>query len=508
MSKSLSGANQRQLSPLTESIQSTQNKHQQQARQLLDDYNNGDSVAVEKFRLRVPEANHPGFQPTLLQARMLVASDGLIVRRLSLEKLKKEAKDLIKQIKAKLPEAIERLHQHSNKSVNVIQLADAQRIIARENGLASWAKLKSHIELMHRALIHIDKPHEAPDADYKTLHIRCGDDIQNALKLCGFKGDFLEISNPFPQGPVPHFEPRELFIRTRTEFIKQQYGDYAPPLRINNTEAELKNVEEILHKAAENYDRIVMWYEHDSYDQLSKAYVLAHLAELNIKNTKIECIQIDSFPGVKKFIGIGQMCQMPEAILALWPQRKVVTPAMIAFGARCWRAFTNADPTDVWHLVQLPAAPLPLMQAALKRTLMDLPWIGNGLSLTEYLALDILAKEGPMRPGAIYHLLMTESDPLPYLGDIMLLGVLRPFSQSEHAAISVCEVFQDDNPMRQSMLSITALGQAILEGKENWLSIHRENDIVNRAIGGVSIRAGQKNWHWCPEKSMPVIHSS
>ena len=160
MSNLFSGTNLRQLSPLTESIQSTQKKHQQQARQLLDDYNNGDSVAVEKFRRRVPEATHLDFQPSLLQARMLIASDGLIIKKLSLGKLRKEAKDLNKQIKANMPEGIDRLRRHSNKPANIIKLADAQRIIARENGLASWTKLKTHIELMHRALIHIEKPHE------------------------------------------------------------------------------------------------------------------------------------------------------------------------------------------------------------------------------------------------------------------------------------------------------------------------------------------------------------
>ena len=411
---------------LPDAVKALQAKNQQQAEQLLAAYRNGDPQAIAEFQNHHPGAKKPDFNPSLIGARLLVSSSAVIVKRLSLEKLKKEAKDLLKQIKLSVPEALERLKQHHRKQAGEIKLADAQFIIACENGLPSWPKLKTHIELMNHATEQIGQSHIIPDADLKTLHIRCGNDIKEALKTCGFAGDFLEVSNPFPQGPVPHFEPLETFIQTRSKFITRSYGNDAPQHYIENTEAEIRNVEDTLRHLPERYERVVLWYEHDSYDQLSKAYVLAHLTELNLKDTVVECIQIDRFPGVKKFIGIGQPSQTPEAMFALWPQRKPLTPAMIAFGARCWQAFTADDPTTLWKMTQEFEAPLPLMQIAMKCVLMELPWTGNGLSLTEHLALNILAEEGSMRPGAIFNLLMTELEPLPFLGDIMLLSILGP----------------------------------------------------------------------------------
>ncbi len=511
MSKTISSVDERLDLPFSDSVESVRLKHQQQAQQLLDAYNKGDPHAVEKFHRRVPDAASPDYKPSLLHARLLVASDNTIPRRLSLEKLKKESKDLLKQLKAAAPEALERLDPRLHTKAATLKLADAQYIIARENGLPSWAKLKHHIAAMSDAREHIERSPSSlssspssPDAEYSTLHIRCGNDIEQALLSAGFKGDFLEISNPFPQGHVPHFDALEAFIQIRTTFLTQHYGSYVPEDRMQNTEAEIRNVEDVLRHAPERYERIVLWYEHDAFDQLSKAYVLAHLAELNLDNALVECIQINSFPGVKKFIGIGQLSGMPEAILTLWSQRQAISPAMIAYGARCWLAFTKDDPLELWRLTE-EDTPFSDMQQALKRMLMELPWTGNGLSLTEYLSLDILAREGEMRPGAIFSLLMTESDPQPFLGDIMLLAILRPLWEAEHPAITVLEEFPDKNPMRQTLLSITDLGRSLLEKNTNLLTLQNRQPADDRHVGGVHISANKKNWHWNPILSKPVF---
>ena len=504
MSKTIFGVNERQDLPFSGTVESVRLKHQQQAQQLLEAYNNGDPHAVEKFHNRVADATSPDYKPSLLHARLLVASDNTIPRRLSLEKLKKESKELLKQLKTAAPEALERLEPRLHAKAATLKLADAQYIIARENGLPSWAKLKHHIAAMSDAREHIEHSPSSPDAEYTTLHIRCGNDIEQALLSCGFKGDFLEISNPFPQGHVPHFDSLEEFTKIRTKFLTQHYKSYVPEDRIQNTEAEIHNVEHVLRHAPERYERIVLWYEHDAFDQLSKAYVLAHLAELNLNNILVECIQINSFPGVKKFIGIGQLSAIPEAILTLWSQRQAISPAMIAYGARCWLAFTNDDPLDLWRLTE-EESPSSDMQQALKRMLMELPWTGNGLSLTEHLSLDILAREGEMRPGAIFSLLMTESDPQPFLGDIMLLAILRPLWEAEHPAITVLEELQGENPMRQTLLSITDLGRSLLEKNTDWLTLHSGQLSVERHVGGVHITSNKKNWYWNPILSKPVF---
>src|SRR5688572_6562903 len=65
----------------------------------------------------------------------------------NLEQLKHQAKDLLKAHNAGDPEAIQRVREsHPTATTAKLRLSDAQLVIAREYGFASWPKLKKHIE--------------------------------------------------------------------------------------------------------------------------------------------------------------------------------------------------------------------------------------------------------------------------------------------------------------------------------------------------------------------------
>src|SRR5437867_3904565 len=67
--------------------------------------------------------------------------------RPSLEHLKKQAKDLLRGIHERNPAAVERFGPLASRPATTPpKLADARRVIAREYGFASWAKLKQHVE--------------------------------------------------------------------------------------------------------------------------------------------------------------------------------------------------------------------------------------------------------------------------------------------------------------------------------------------------------------------------
>src|SRR6187399_2018978 len=91
----------------------------------------------------------------------------------SLDHLKYQAKDLLKEHAARDPQAAQRLrefHPNFDKSTDAqiykakLKLSDAQLAIARQRGFASWARLKRHIE----------KPTLADNLDLK-LHERIED---------------------------------------------------------------------------------------------------------------------------------------------------------------------------------------------------------------------------------------------------------------------------------------------------------------------------------------------
>lgn len=66
--------------------------------------------------------------------------------RPSLEHLKAQAKDLLAALRAGDPEAAARFRDALPRTVEEAKLHDAQSVIAREYGFASWAKLREHVE--------------------------------------------------------------------------------------------------------------------------------------------------------------------------------------------------------------------------------------------------------------------------------------------------------------------------------------------------------------------------
>ena len=75
----------------------------------------------------------------------------------NLEYLKKEAKDLLRELQRANPNAVERLRaQRLAPTAEDTKLSDAQHTIAREYGFASWARLKEHVESVVRAFAPAD----------------------------------------------------------------------------------------------------------------------------------------------------------------------------------------------------------------------------------------------------------------------------------------------------------------------------------------------------------------
>ena len=72
--------------------------------------------------------------------------------RPSLEQLRKQAKELLKAYRGDDRAATDRFHAHHPRIISgkPVALADAQLVLAREHGFASWAKLKHHVESLQR----------------------------------------------------------------------------------------------------------------------------------------------------------------------------------------------------------------------------------------------------------------------------------------------------------------------------------------------------------------------
>src|ERR1051325_5931561 len=76
-------------------------------------------------------------------------SSSFLPARPSLEQLRKRAKELLRDVRDAEPSALARFRVHLSASGGAT-LADAQFVIAREHGFASWTKLKRHVLAIER----------------------------------------------------------------------------------------------------------------------------------------------------------------------------------------------------------------------------------------------------------------------------------------------------------------------------------------------------------------------
>lgn len=426
--------------------------------------------------------------------------------RINLEQQKKRAKEFLKALRNHEPSALARFKKHlpeKTQNQSLFKLSDSQCIIARELGLPSWPKLKSHVESMQQASDAIKKQamtndSNAPDAEFKTLHIRCGSDLASTLPAAGFKGDFLEYSDPYGQGPIIQDDN---FFQTRAKFLYESYGRFME-LNQNDTQSSLEKADDKLKHANNQYERIVLWFEHDSYDQLILARLLAFFAKTASSNkdilAKLEMVTLNHFPGSVRFIGLGQL--PPEAIRLIWQQRKSVTQDQLTLGKKIWSALGSASPLPLYELFQSKTiSHLPHMKAALLRHFQELPSTTNGLSLTEQITLEVL-NEGSATGGQLFGQLMRKRDPLPWLGDIMYWHILHEMTQASHKVFTQ-EEYDLNKPWPKKLFTITDAGKNIISNQQNWLSLNPPE----RWWGGLNIIAGQPCWCWDHQKNQPTF---
>ena len=408
--------------------------------------------------------------------------------RLNFEQQGKRAKELLKAARAGEPEALARFKSPP-------RLAEAQYLIARELRFDNWTVLKHHIAEMTRereaARAQATLPPDAPsllDGELRTLHVRCGHDLETPLHDAGFRGDFYVHSYPYLIGPVSEGPG---CLEQRARFLVDSYADsFDPPLQYEPVLHGLGSDEQRLQDSAE-YERVVIWSELDCYDQLVLVRLLGHYAT-HRRPPRLELINIGEFPGAVRFIGLGQL--PPEALRMLWTTRKPATPAALKLCLDSWRALVNPDPRALAAIMRTGTPALPLLANALHRHLRELPSIVNGLSFTEEMSLQLLAEDNISLIRLIGRQIF-ERDPLPGQGDV---NVRNRLLNMEGASARVYErrAGVDHNgearPPWTDVLTITDLGRVVLKGEVDFLSLGPPN----RWVGGVQIGAGLPDWRW------------
>jgi hypothetical protein len=228
------------------------------------------------------------------------------------------------------------------------------------------------------------------------LHITNGDCAVTVLSQT-VSGTFLPWRDVLHEGPVRAGLSLEDLSAERARFIADAFR-----LPLRDAEQNFR-ARDAAFRAARQHDEIVLWFEHDLYDQLQLIQVLDALGERPGPPVSLVC--------EAEYLGM----MAPERAAELFSLRNPVTRRHVAEASRAWAAFRSPDPRE---LEKVKAAALGFVEPALRRHLQEFPWTTDFLSRLERSIVQSL----PGRFDAIFAAVREEP---AFLGDAVLLWHLR-----------------------------------------------------------------------------------
>ena len=298
------------------------------------------------------------------------------------------------------------------------------------------------------------------------LHVTNGESAGNTLRQTSLGGAVLSWQDVLHEGPVPDV-PTEELRRTRARFLSEcGWGSERSLLE------SFERRDRLYEHALDASTQVVLWFEHDLYDQLQLLQVLAEARE------GVELIQANDH--------LGPLTA--DELEALWPQRVPVTAKMLALAREAWGAFRAPEPTAAAELLTRDTAVLPFLDSAFVRLLEELPDAESGLSRTELQLLEPLL-DGPRTPPELFVASQAREE-AAFAGDAWvwkrlfelqpLVGVLQPPPP-----------LGDAQAFAHAQVTLTDLGREVLAGGTDRLAVAP----IDRWLGGTHLR-GDPDWRW------------
>ena len=268
------------------------------------------------------------------------------------------------------------------------------------------------------------------------------------------------------EGPVPAGDD-ETVRRARALFLATTGAE-------GDLLAELHARDAAVLDALAARGEVVLWFEHDLYDQLQLLETLALAGRANAPAGTLRLICVDRFEGHPGFAGLGEL--NPDELESLWPMREPVVDETLAAAVAVWDAFREPDPRVVEPHAAGEHPGLPFLGAAVRRLLEELPSTRDGLARSERQLLEALAG----RATSLADLLLAsyEEEEAPFLGDTWLVERLDRLSRGPR-------------PLVEGRWTLTDDGRAVLAGGLDAV----EAVEPDRWLGGTHVH-GAGPWRW------------
>jgi hypothetical protein len=272
-------------------------------------------------------------------------------------------------------------------------------------------------------------------------------------------------------GPVPPDLSDDELLAVRAGFLAGEESVEAVAADLRQWRAAID--------AVHAYDELVLWFEHDLFDQLNLIQLLGHIANRVAALRPVTMICVGSFPVRPRFRGLGEL--NASEIATLFPGRQPVDRRQYDCAARAWQAFRAADPREVEHLLAGDTSALPYLAPALQRHLEELPWTTDGLSRTERRLLQLVAARTSRVHDTFVR--MHEAETAFFIADGSFWDVVQRLSTCARPLLDVAVKDGDGRALPDGTLSVTDDGRAVLDGRQDHVRLNG----IDRWFGGAHL---------------------
>jgi hypothetical protein len=276
----------------------------------------------------------------------------------------------------------------------------------------------------------------------EALHVANGHSTTRLIEQA-LPGRTQVWCDPLHEGAIADVGDEEL-VRIRAAEIAPGLGE--PPERI---EADLRSWRAAVD-ADHTYDELVLWYEHDLFDQLNLMQLLARIGRDRPVRKPVSLVSIDAYPGHPDFKGLGELA--PDDIATLFTARRRVTPEQFALAARAWDAFRSQDRARIESVLREDTSALPFLARALRRYLDEAPSAPDGLTRSERRLLDQLAR-GPVDIHTAWRR-MHEGETAFYITDTSFWSLLKGLAERRPALIDITVSPAGESGLPQGTVSL------------------------------------------------------
>jgi len=324
----------------------------------------------------------------------------------------------------------------------------------------------------------------------RFLHVANGTSTTRTIEAAGIPGVCSIWADPLHDGPVPGG-------LDDTELLDVRMRHLAGPVDLTGAWAgsdptldpanDLRQWRGTIARH-ESYDELILWFEHDLFDQLNLIQLLTWIGGRLPAKKPVSLICIGSFPGRPDFKGLGELT--PGELAPLLETRQPVSDPQYEVARRAWHAFREPTPSALDELRQEDTSALPYLAPAITRFLQEYPWTTDGLSRTERRLLELANGDSIALWRAFPR--MHEGERFYYVTDGSLAALAEGLSSTSPSLVALDLSPAAEGHVLRGLVRCTDAGRSVLAGQLDRVAACG----IDRWLGGVHLQSGGPVWRW------------